>query len=78
MRTREFWQERATGAIWAVEFRDGCVVSCLGPIDRDEISPDYLQRYSCSPDAAGDIEARRDDFDLIDEDALLLLAASAD
>jgi hypothetical protein len=78
MRTREFWQERATKEIWAVELRDGCVVGCFGPIDRDEISPDYLQRYSCRPDGAAEIDALRDHFDLLDEDALLLLAASAD
>ena len=75
MRTYEFWRERSTGDIWAVEFDDGIVAACAGPLHPRDIDPQYLDGYDYSRAEAARLEAAREEFDLLDEEALLLLAA---
>jgi hypothetical protein len=78
MRTHEFWRERRTGHIWAVELEDGIVAACAGPLHPGDIDPEYLDGYDYSRAEAARLGAAREEFDLLDEEALLLLAASDD
>lgn len=78
MRTYEFWRERRTRDIWAVELEDGIVAACAGPLHPGEIDPAYLDGYDYSPAEAERLEAAREEFDLLDEEALLLFPAGGD
>jgi len=78
MRTYEFWRERGTGDIWAVELEDGIVAACAGPLRPGDIDPAFLDGYDYSPAEAARLEAAREEFDLLDEAALLLLSAGGD
>jgi hypothetical protein len=78
MRTHEFWRESKSGEIWAVELSDGVVSACRGPLDPDEVAVDYLSGYDYTVAAAAELEARREEFELLDEQALLLLHAASD
>jgi hypothetical protein len=78
MKTHEFWREAGTRAIWAVELRDGIVVGGRGPLKPDEVAVDYLSGYDYATAKAADLEARREEFEPLDEEALLLLHAASD
>jgi len=78
MRTYEFWRERTSGDIWAVELEDGIVAACAGPLHPGDINPAYLDGYDYSPAEAERLDGAREEFDLLDEKALLLLAAGGD
>ena len=78
VKTYEFWREMSTGDVWAVELTDGVVTGAAGPLHWSEIRLAYLHGYDYSPGEAARIEAVRDDFELVDEKALLLFSASAD
>jgi hypothetical protein len=64
MKTYEFWRERATGRLWAVELRDGVVVGCCGPLHRSDVEAQFLPTLDYSPERAGLMEADREAFDL--------------
>ena len=66
MKTYEFWRERGTGEIWAVELLDGVVVGCCGPLTRSEVEERFLRTFDYSPARAAWVEAHRDAFDLHD------------
>ncbi len=66
LKTHEFWRERRTGEIWAVELRDGVVVCCCGPLHHKDIDETYLHTLDYTSDGAALIEAGRDGFDLLD------------
>lgn len=79
MTTHEFWRETASGEVWAVELEDGVVSRCLGPLHWSEIHPTFLREgYEYSSDEAEAVEARRQEFEPLDETAVLLLAGSVD
>jgi hypothetical protein len=66
MRTYEFWRERGTGEVWAVDLREGVVAGCCGPLDHSELDEAFLETFDYSPDRAPWVEAHRDAFDLVD------------
>jgi len=78
VKTYEFWREVRSGDVWAVELVDGIVAGAAGPLHWSEIKLAYLHGYDYSPGEAARIDAVRDDFELLDERALLLFSASAD
>lgn len=66
MREHEFWRERATGEVWAIEFRDGAVSGCCGPLDPGELEETFLPALDYSPARVAWIETHREEFDLCD------------
>ncbi|HET7568466.1 MAG TPA: hypothetical protein VFJ91_10770 [Gaiellaceae bacterium] len=64
MRTHEFWRERDTGHVWAVELREGIVIGCFGPLAHAEVDDELLARFDYDRDDAEWVEAHRDEFDL--------------
>jgi hypothetical protein len=64
MKTYEFWRERGTGEVWAIELLEGAVVGCCGPLDQSEIEEQFLPTFDYSPERAAWTEERRDLFDL--------------
>jgi hypothetical protein len=75
----EFWGERATGDIWAIELVDGVVAGCRGPLHWSEINPSFLRGgYEYSVEEASAVEARRDEFEVLDESTALTIAGSID
>ena len=66
MKEHEFWRERATGQVWAIELRDGAVGGCCGPLDRSELEEQFLRSFDYSPARAAWIEEHREEFDLCD------------
>jgi hypothetical protein len=77
METHEFWRER-TGDIWAVVLKQGVVVACAGPLRPDDVDPDYLSGYDYVTRGADRIEREREEFEVLDEATVHLLAAGAD
>jgi hypothetical protein len=69
-KTYEFWRERRTGEVWAVELADGIVVACCGPLHHKDVDAAFLHAFDYKPGEAARIEAGRDGFDLIDPDLL--------
>ena len=78
MKTYEFWRDTGTGEVWAVELADGVVFRCYGPLHWSEISPSFLRLYDYSAEEAPRIEERREEFEFLDERAVVLLAANED
>jgi len=66
MKTYEFWRERGTGEVWAVELREGVVVGCCGPLDHSEVDEAFFETFDYSSDRAAWVEAHREAFDLYD------------
>jgi hypothetical protein len=58
----EFWIEEVTGAIWAVELRDGDLAGCYGPLLLDEVDEDLLECFEYSRGGVAWIEQHRDRF----------------
>jgi hypothetical protein len=79
MRTHEFWRERETGEIWAIELVDGIVHGAQGPLRWSEINPAFLDSgYHYSAEAGADLEARREEFEPLNETTVVLISGSAD
>jgi hypothetical protein len=66
MKQHEFWRNRETGQIWAVELVDGVVVGSCGPLDHSELDERFLETFDYDPGGAATIEAQRDAFELYD------------
>jgi hypothetical protein len=66
MRTYEYWRERETGHVWAVELSEGVVVGCCGPLHPSELEERFLPTLDYSPERAAWTEAHRDAFDLFE------------
>lgn len=49
MKSYEFWRERATGEVWAIELVEGVVGGCCGPLDQSEIEEQFLKTFDYSP-----------------------------
>jgi hypothetical protein len=77
--THEFWREAETGEVWAVELEDGVVSRCCGPLHWSEITVAFLQRgYDYRTEGAPELEARRGDFEPLDEVTVTMIAGSVD
>jgi len=63
LKTYEYWRERATGHVWAIELVDGVVVGCCGPLDRDELEERFLPTLDYSGELAAWAESTREDFE---------------
>ncbi len=66
MRRHEFWRERATGEVWAVELVDGVVTGSAGPLYYDQVDERLLDAFTYTAGRAEWLEAHRDEFDLYD------------
>lgn len=66
MKTYEFWRERETGEVWAVELLEGIVVGLRGPLHHREVDTGFLQTFGYLPERAAWVEQHRDAFDLYD------------
>ena len=66
MKTYEFWRERGTGYVWAVELLEGVVVGACGPLEHSERDEEFLETFDYATGRAAWIEAHRDAFDLYD------------
>lgn len=78
MKTYEFWREVRSGDVWAVELTDGVVAGAAGPLHWSELKLAYLHGYDYSAAEGARLDAARDEFELVEEKALLLLSVSAD
>jgi hypothetical protein len=79
VRTYEFWRERASGEVWAIELLDGIVVGSCGPLHWSEINPSFLRSgYEYAPDEGAALEGRREEFEPLDEAAVVLIRGSVD
>jgi hypothetical protein len=79
MTTHEFWRETDTGEVWAVELEDRVVVRTHGPLHWSEIAPGFLEQgYDYRTEDAAELEARREEFELLDEASVILIAGSVD
>ena len=52
MKTYEFWRERRTGEVWAIELLEGAVVGCCAPLDHSELDEKFLEAFDYSSDCA--------------------------
>jgi len=79
MKTYEFWREKTTGEIRAVEFEDGIVARSCGPLHWSEINPAFLEAgYDYLSEDAAELEAGREDFEPLDEAAVVMITGSVD
>ena len=61
----EFWIERSTQAVWAIELHDGVVTACYGPLLSEDVEDDLLETFDYSPGGAAWIETNRERFGTI-------------
>jgi hypothetical protein len=78
MITYEFWRAPDDHAILAVRLTDGCVTGWCGPLHPGDVMVDYLPDFAYTGSGCDDLEARREGFELLDEDSLLYLSTAAD
>jgi hypothetical protein len=64
MKEREFWRDRATGRVYAIELEDGVVTGSCGPLAASEIEERFLTSFDYSASDASRLEANRERFDL--------------
>jgi CBS domain-containing protein len=64
MKEQEFWRDRSSGRLYAVELHDGVVTGRAGPLSPGELEPGFLAAFDYSPDGAAWLEEHREDFDL--------------
>jgi CBS domain-containing protein len=64
VREHEFWRDRASGRLYAVELRDGVVTGSAGPLSAGELEPTFLAGFDYAADEATWLEEHREDFDL--------------
>jgi len=78
METHEFWRERASLAIYAIRLTEGVVSGSCGPLQPSDVMVEYLPTFTYAGAGADDLEARREAFEILDEQALLYLSTTAD
>jgi hypothetical protein len=66
MKGHEFWRERASGEVWAIELVDGVVAGCCGPLEHNELEEGFLETFDYTAERSSWVEAHRADFDLYD------------
>jgi hypothetical protein len=77
--THEFWREIETGEVWAVELEGGIVRRSCGPLHWSEITTVLLREgYDYRADDAAELQARREEFEPLDEATVILIAGSVD
>ena len=64
MREYEFWRERSTGRVYAVELVDGIVSGCCGPLDVSELEDGFLPTFDYSTARAAWLEEHREEYEL--------------
>ena len=62
---REFWIERSTQAVWAIELHDDIVTACHGPLLPEDVDDDLLETFDYSSGGAAWIERNRERFGTI-------------
>lgn len=63
MKEREFWQNRTSGRLYAVELDDGVVTGTCGPLAASEIDERFLTAFDYSVRDADWLDQHRDQFD---------------
>jgi len=63
MKEREFWQNRTSGRLYAVELEDGVVTGTCGPLTASEIEERFLTAFDYSLRDTDWLEQHRDQFD---------------
>jgi hypothetical protein len=66
MKTFEYWRERESGEVWAVELLDGVVAGCCGPLGPGELDERFLATFDYAPERAAWTETHREAFDLFE------------
>lgn len=64
LKAHEFWRERSSGRVYAVQLVDGLVTGCCGPLDMSEIDDEFLPTFDYSEERAGWLEQHREEFEL--------------
>jgi len=64
MREHEFWRDRASGHVYAVELVDGVVSGTCGPLEQHDIDEHFFAAFDYSSSDAARFEAHRPEFDL--------------
>lgn len=64
VRGHEFWRDRASGRLYAVEFEAGVVSGCCGPLTVSEAEEQFLPTFDYSSERAGWFEEHREGYDL--------------
>jgi CBS domain-containing protein len=64
MKEREFWRNRQTGRVYAIECDDGVVSGACGPLALSEVEERFLAAFDYAREEAAWFEAHRDEFDL--------------
>jgi len=78
MKAREFWQNRESGRLYAVELEDGMVTGTCGPLTASEIEERFLAAFDYSSRDADWLEHHREEFDLYSNDVRRRQASGAD
>jgi hypothetical protein len=64
MKEHEFWRERFTGRVYAIELEDGVVTGWCGPLTRSKIDDERLESFHYSARGADWLERNRQVFEL--------------
>ncbi|HEY7732818.1 MAG TPA: CBS domain-containing protein [Gaiellaceae bacterium] len=64
MKEQEFWRDRSSGRLYAVELHDGIVTGSAGPLSASELEPGFLATFDYASDEAAWLEEHREGFDL--------------
>jgi hypothetical protein len=64
MKEREFWRERATGRVFAVELDEGVVSGCCGPLDVSDVEDEFLPTFDYEHEQGAWLERHREEFEL--------------
>ena len=78
MHLQEFWRERATGHVFAIELTDGVVTGICGPLAAVDLDATFLTTYRYSTVGAEALERRRESFIPMTEGEIVLRSATAD
>ena len=78
MALHEFWRDRESGELWAVELEGEGVLGAYGPLHWSEISPLYARLYPYSATTGREVAERRDALEPIVRSAVLALAGDPD
>lgn len=77
MKQREFWRERSSGRLYAIELEDGLVSRSCGPLTVSETDDRFLPTFDYTPERASWLEKHRDAFDLFRQTPQPVLVAAS-
>jgi hypothetical protein len=78
MTTYEFWRDPAVPGILAIRLTDGIVSGWAGPLRPGDVLAEFLPEFPYVREGSGDLESRREAFEVLDEQTLLYLSTAAD